>query len=54
MINQRLVVSLLAIMFLGYIGRIWHIKQIYAAYNGDESKTRAFVDTHYNSWVFLG
>lgn len=53
-VNMRLIVALFVIMFLGYVGRVWHVKQVYAAYGGDDAKTRAFVDVHYNSWVFLG
>jgi hypothetical protein len=53
-INIRLIISLLIIMFFGYIGRFIHCKQIYNDFNKNEVKTNEYINTHYNSWVFLG
>jgi len=53
-INIRLIISLLIIMFLGYIGRFIHCKQIYNDFNKNEVKSNEYINTHYNSWVFLG
>jgi hypothetical protein len=52
-INMRLVLSLIIIMFFGFIGRFIHVKEIYKAYNGNMEKTREYIDKHYISWVFL-
>jgi len=52
-INARLVGSLLLIMFFGFIGRLLHTKEIYAAYDEDMKKTRKYIDNHYISWVFI-
>lgn len=53
-INIRLIVSLLLIMFFGYIGRLWHVKESYSDFNNDYEKTKIYLQTHYNSWVFIG
>jgi len=53
-INARLVTVLLFIMFFGYIGRILHVKEIYKSFNYDEEKTMAYINQHYNSWIFAG
>jgi hypothetical protein len=53
-INVRFIGALIVIMFLGYIGRVLHIKDIYSGYNYDKEKTKIHVDQHYNSWIFIG
>lgn len=50
-INMRLM-SLIPIMFFGFIGRLLHVKEIYKSY-GDMEKSREYIDKHYVSWVFL-
>jgi len=52
-VNKRLVFFLLVIMFLGFIGRFFHVKDVYTAYNGDMAKTRAHLDKLYISWIFI-
>lgn len=52
-INIRICISLICIMFIGFIARYYHIKEIYTGYNGDMVKTRCHIDQHYNSWIFL-
>ena len=53
-INTRLVITLIVIMYLGYIGRFMHSKQVYKDMNGNVMKTQQYLNTHYNSWIFLG
>jgi hypothetical protein len=53
LVNQKLLIFLLLIMSVGFIGRYYHVKEIYGAYNGDLSKTRAHLDKLYISWIFL-
>ena len=49
--NDRLVVVLFWIMYLGYMGRVIHVREIY---RHRRQGAQAFVDQHYNSWIFLG
>jgi uncharacterized membrane protein YqjE len=53
-INFRLIICLLLIMFFGYIGRLWHSKQTYNDFNNDYEKTKKYLEQHYNSWIFIG
>ena len=53
-VNMRLIISLLVIMFLGYIGRFIHVKSVYKDFNYNYEKTKQYLNTHYNSWVFIG
>jgi hypothetical protein len=53
-INVRLIVSLIVIMYCGYIGRFIHVKEVYKDYNYNFEKTREYLNNHYNSWVFIG
>lgn len=53
-VNTRLIICLFVFMSLGYIGRFIHVKQVYKDYNYDEEKTKEYINTHYNSWIFLG
>ena len=52
-VNKRLVMFLLPIMFYGYYARFFHVKEIYKAYNGDMVKTRNHLDKLYISWIFI-
>jgi hypothetical protein len=52
-VNKRLLLFLIPIMFFGFIGRIFHVKEIYNAYNGDMVKTRNHLDKLYISWIFI-
>jgi hypothetical protein len=52
-INQRLLGCLLLIMIFGFIGRYFHVKDVYNAYNRDEVKTRNHLDRLYISWLFI-
>jgi len=52
-INYRLLLSLLLIMIFGFIGRFFHVKEIYKAYNNDLDKTRNHLDKLYVSWIFI-
>jgi hypothetical protein len=52
--NARLVGVLLVIMFFGYIGRYYHVKDIYKAYSNDKEKTREHVDKLFIGWIFIG
>ena len=51
-INTKLILSLIGIMFFGFIGRLVHVKEIYKAY-GNMEKSREYIDKHYISWVFI-
>jgi hypothetical protein len=52
-ISIRLIIILLLIMFFGYIGRYYHVKDIYKAYGYDKIKTREHVDKLYIGWIFI-
>lgn len=52
-INTRLSIIILLIMSLGYIGRFYHVKDIFTSYKNDLSKTRAHSDKLYISWLFI-
>ena len=68
-VNRRLIITLLLIMFFGYIGRLiitlllimffgffarfFHVKEIYRAYHNDMKKTRKHLDKLYIGWIFL-
>ena len=51
--NIRLIVSLLFIMFFGFLLRFLHVKDIYKAYNYHLDKTRNHLDRLYISWIFI-
>lgn len=53
-VNRRLVIAALTIMTLGYLGRMYHVREIYRAYQGDAAKTREHVNKLFISWVFIG
>lgn len=54
MMNIRLIITLLMIMSFGYIGRFYHVKDIYSAYGENMERTRAHIDKFFISWVFIG
>lgn len=51
--NKLLLMALISIMFFGFFARFAHVKDIYKAYNGDMTKTRAHLDNLYISWIFI-
>ena len=51
-INSRLIMIFIMIMTLGYIGRFYHVKEIYDTYK-DDKKTREHLDKLYISWIFI-
>lgn len=51
--NLRLILILAMIMFFGYIGRFYNVKDIYNAYNHDMEKVRNHLDKLYITWVFI-
>ena len=51
-INTRIICALIIIMIFGFIGRLWHSKEIYNTYN-DLEKTKKHVDQAYITWYFL-
>jgi hypothetical protein len=53
-VNTRMIVCLFFIMLSGYIGRVWHSKQVYKDFDNNREKTREYLYQHYNSWVFIG
>jgi len=52
-VSVRLLVALVLIMFFGYIGRYYHVKDVYNAYGHDMVKTRAHLDRLYVGWIFI-
>lgn len=52
-VNTRLIISLLIIMFIGYYARFFHVKEIYKAYNYNLERTRNHTDKLYISWLFI-
>jgi len=52
-INQRLLIFLIIVMVFGYLGRFYHVKEIYHAYNKNMSLTRKHVDQLYIGWIFI-
>ena len=53
-INQRLLICALLIMTGGYLARFYHVKEIYRAYNNDETRTREHINQLFISWLFVG
>jgi len=52
-VNIRLVVSLLFIMFIGFFARFLHVKEVYKSYNYNLEKTRSHLDKLYIGWIFI-
>jgi hypothetical protein len=52
-VNIRLLVFLLLIMFFGFFGRFFHVKEVYKAYHYNMAKTRQHLDTLYIGWIFI-
>jgi fumarate reductase subunit D len=48
--NARFCIILVIVMWVGYIGRLAHVKSIARVYQNPT----AFINQHYNSWIFLG
>lgn len=53
-INTRFIGFLIILMICGYISRFLHVKSVYQDMNKNELKTNEYINTHYNSWMFLG
>lgn len=51
--NMVMLLCLVPIMFFGYIGRWFHVKDVFRAYNYNMDKTRAHLDKLYISWIFI-
>jgi len=51
--NIRLLLCLILIMFVGFIARFYHVKDIYRTYHEDMTKTRNHLDKLYISWIFI-
>jgi hypothetical protein len=52
-INIRLIISLLIIMFIGYYGRVFYVKEIFKAYNYDLERTKNHTDKYFITWLFI-
>jgi uncharacterized protein YneF (UPF0154 family) len=52
-VNMRLLISLLLIMFFGFLGRFLHVKEVYKAYGGNMRLTREHLDKLYIGWIFI-
>jgi hypothetical protein len=52
-INIRLIISLLFIMFFGFLARFLHVKEIYKSYHYNLEKTRNHLDRLYIGWIFI-
>ena len=53
MINARLLLFLIPVMFFGFFARFFHVKEIYNSYQGNMEKTRNHLDKLYVSWIFI-
>ena len=53
-INSRLILSLLFIMFFGYIARYYHVQEIYKTYGENKVKAKEHVDKLFIGWIFIG
>lgn len=51
-INKRMITCLIPIMILGFIGRFFHVKDVFNAYKNME-KTKNHLDQLYVSWIFI-
>jgi hypothetical protein len=51
-INKRMITCLIPIMSLGFIGRFYHVKDVFQAY-GNMEKTKNHLDNLYISWIFI-
>jgi hypothetical protein len=52
-VNVRMFIALILIMFFGYFARYFHVKEIYKAYDYNVKKTRKHVDKLYIGWIFI-
>jgi len=52
-INIRLLIILILMMFFGYIGRYYNVKEVYKAYEYNKEKTRSHLDRLYIGWIFI-
>jgi len=52
-INIRLCIILIIIMFFGFFARFLHVKEVYQAYDSNIEKTRNHLDRLYIGWIFI-
>jgi hypothetical protein len=52
-INIRLAIFLIIIMFFGFFARFFGVKEFYKAYNYNLEKTQQHIDAIYSSWIFI-
>jgi hypothetical protein len=52
LINTRILLFLLIVMSLGFLGRFYHVKEIYSAYK-NQTQAKEYVDKTYITWYFL-
>lgn len=52
-VNIRLIVFLLIVMFFGFFARFFHVKEVYKAYDYNMEKTRQHLDRLYIGWIFI-
>jgi len=52
-INLRLFLILILIMFFGFFARFLHVKEVYRAYDSNLEKTRNHLDRLYIGWIFI-
>jgi len=52
-INLRLFLILIIIMFFGFFARFLHVKEVYQAYDLNLEKTRNHLDRLYIGWIFI-
>ncbi len=53
-VNIRLILSLLLIMSFGYIGRYYHVQEIYKTYGENKEKAKEHIDKLFIGWIFIG
>jgi type III secretory pathway component EscU len=53
-VNSRLILSLLFIMFFGYMARYYHVQEIYKTYGENKAKAKEHVDKLFIGWIFIG
>ena len=52
-VSRRAFFVLLIVLYLGYVARFAHARAILRAKHNNHKAARAFIDQHYNSWIFL-
>ena len=52
-VNSRLILSLIVIIFFGFFARFAHVKEVYKSYNSNLEKTREHLNRLYIGWIFI-